>query len=82
MVRPLSAMITTSIVLVWGAFAVGMVLWGLSSQAMFDAQEGAPQQAAAAAYSASVSIIAYAIARAVTGALRAVAAELSNWMED
>jgi hypothetical protein len=66
-------------VLVWGGFAVGMVLWGLAAEASYAIQTGAPQQAAVAAYTASGSIIAYSVVRAVTSVLRIVGDELRAW---
>ncbi|MEQ1568382.1 MAG: hypothetical protein ABMA64_22290 [Myxococcota bacterium] len=56
-------------------------MFGIHGEGSFALQTGAPQQAAVAAYTASGSIIAYSLVRAVTGAIRAVTDELRNWVE-
>ena len=79
MVRTITALLSALAVLIWGGFAVGMVLWGLAGEASYAIQTGAPQQAAVAAYTASGSIIGYSLVRALTSVIRIVTDELRVW---
>jgi hypothetical protein len=76
MIRSATVALSVVSTAVWVAFAGGILLWGVLGEASYELATSAPQQAAAAAYTASGAVVAYAFTRAITGAIRVIVEEL------